>query len=79
VSSVLVDTEVFARLVGRYPDEGLLLFKVTQEAIEADGLEWSPPVQFRFKRQKGAFVELEFRVLEDQELSDLTFGPKEPA
>lgn len=56
-----IDSDVFARLVGAYPDRDTLLFEVSAAFIRAaDGNSWSDPVRFRFVRREGAKVDLEF-------------------
>lgn len=66
--SVNVEKQVFARLVGNYPDDDLFLFLVTTDALtlvdESDQDGWSDPVLLRFVRRQGASVELEFKKLD---------------
>ena len=64
--SVVIDSQVFARLVGRYPDRDTLLFEVAVMFIPdgEEASEWSVPVEYRFVRRKGALVELEMRTLD---------------
>lgn len=55
-----IDSDVFARLVGAYPDRDTLLFQVSSAFVrDADDNSWSDPVRFRFVRREGAKVELE--------------------
>jgi hypothetical protein len=66
--SVTIDNGVFASLVGSYPADDLLLFKVTERFVCDPGTDhrWSESVQFRFTRQESGFVELEIRKVESR-------------
>ena len=58
---VTLDSETFARLVGR-KDDRTLLFEVSDEFVaRADG-SWSDPVRFRIVREEGVRVTIELRV-----------------
>lgn len=57
--------DVFAKLVGQYPDQDIVLFKVSGQFLaDAGSNEWSGPVMFRFVRREGALVELELHKLD---------------
>lgn len=65
VPQARIDIGIFAKLVGRYPDKDVLLFQVSRpfldEIINSEAGAWSDPVQFRFRRDAGALVDMEMR------------------
>jgi hypothetical protein len=65
MSVVSLSSEVFARLVGRDSSRRTVLFEVTPELVDqSESNEWRGPVLYRFVRQEGAFVELEFHTVD---------------
>lgn len=65
MSDACIAGKVFARLVGRYPEKDTLLFELASEFIgDPDNDEWRGPVEYRFVRREGGFVELELHTVD---------------
>ena len=65
--TVAVDSQVFATLVGNYFEQDLQLFRANLGAFDSilgcERGEWGLPMQMRISNKEGCVLELEFRVV----------------
>lgn len=61
-----VDGEVFAKLIGRYPADDMLLFQVSEGIVrDYDDGKWSPLCRFRFVRNDDGVAYMEMFTISD--------------